>query len=66
MSELKETKKMKVIQLHEQNPKQFSNPTPTKKIAHWGPKSQKLPQLSKNQIPELTETYKIKIVQLHE
>ena len=33
MSELKETKKMKLIQLHEQNPKQFWNPTLTLKIA---------------------------------
>ena len=29
MSELKETKKMKVVQLYERTPKQFSNPTPT-------------------------------------
>ena len=31
MSELKETKKMKVVQVHEYNPKQLSNPTPTLK-----------------------------------
>ena len=31
MSELKETKKMKVVQLHERTPKQLSNPTPTQK-----------------------------------
>ena len=30
-SELKETKKMKVVQLHERTPKQLSNPTPTQK-----------------------------------
>ena len=30
----KETKKMKVVQVHEQTPKQLSNPTPTPKIAH--------------------------------
>ena len=34
MSELKETKKIKVTQLHEKNPKQFLNPTPTPKLAH--------------------------------
>ena len=31
MSDLKETKKMKVVQLHERTPKQLSNPTPTQK-----------------------------------
>ena len=34
MSEFKNTKKMKVVQLHNYTPKQFSNPTPTPKIAH--------------------------------
>ena len=34
MSELKETKKIKVVQLHEETSKQFLNPTPTPKIAH--------------------------------
>ena len=34
MSELKETKKMKLIQQHEQNPKQFWNPALTPEIAH--------------------------------
>ena len=29
---------MKVVQLHEQIPKQVSNPTPTPKPAQWGPK----------------------------
>ena len=29
MSELKETKKMKVVQLHEYTPEQFLNPSPT-------------------------------------
>ena len=42
MSELKETKKMKVVQLHERTPKQFLNPTPTKKS------SQLVPQKVKN------------------
>ena len=40
MSEFKETKKMKVDQLHERTPKQLSINTPTQKIA---PKSQKGP-----------------------
>ena len=31
MSELKETKKMKVVQLHEQSQKHLSNRTPTQK-----------------------------------
>ena len=31
MSKLKETKNMKVVQLHEQTPKQMSNPTLTPK-----------------------------------
>ena len=34
MSELEETKKMKVAQLHDETSKQFSNPTPTLKVAH--------------------------------
>ena len=34
MSELKKTKKMKVVQLHKYTPRQLSNPTPTQKIAH--------------------------------
>ena len=34
MSKLKETKKMKDVQLHERTPKQLSNPNPTQKIAH--------------------------------
>jgi len=34
MSELKKTKKMRVVQLHEWTQKQFWNSTPTSKIAH--------------------------------
>ena len=34
MSELKKTKKMKVVQLNKYIPKQLSNPTATPKIAH--------------------------------
>ena len=42
MSELKETKKMKVVQLHEQTTKQLSNPTSTpKKNPTRAPKSKK-------------------------
>ena len=56
MSELKETKKMKVVQLHEQTPKQFSNPTTTPKIAHQGPNKTKMtPKISQNQRSELKE-----------
>ena len=36
MSELKETNKMKVVQLHELTPNQLLNPTPTPKIARYG------------------------------
>ena len=42
MSELKETKKMKVIQLHEQSPKQLLNLTLPQNLAHWGPKKPKI------------------------
>ena len=31
MSEMKETQKMKILQLHEQTPKQFLNPTDPEK-----------------------------------
>ena len=43
-SELKETQKMKVVQLPEYTPKQLSNPTPTPKKIFKAPKSKKLPQ----------------------
>ena len=46
ISELKETQKMKVVQLHEQIPKQLSNPTLTPKPAHQGPKQTKMTQKS--------------------
>ena len=35
MSELEETKKMKVVQLHNETSKQFLIPTSTPKIAHY-------------------------------
>ena len=39
---------MKVIQLHEQNPKQFLNPYLPPKVARQGPKKSKMtPKLSK-------------------
>ena len=67
MSELKETKKMKVVQLHEQTPNQLLNPTPTPKIARQGPKFKKITQkLSKNQISKMTTTQKMKVVHVHE
>ena len=41
MSELKDTQKMKVVQLHEQNPKQLLNPTPNPKNSPRGPTKDK-------------------------
>ena len=41
MSELEETKKMKVVQLHNETSEQFFIPTPTPKIARLGPKKSK-------------------------
>ena len=41
MSELKETKKMKVVQLHKQTQKQLSNLTPTPKDSPLGHKKVK-------------------------
>ena len=67
MSELKETKKMKVVQLHEQTPNQLLNPTPTPKIARQGPKKSKMTtKLSQNQMSESKVTQKMKVLQLHE
>ena len=58
---------MKVVQLHEQNPKQFLNPSQTPKIAHQDPeKSKIIPELSTNQMSELKDTQKMNVVQLHE
>ena len=58
---------MKVTQLHEQNPKQFLNPTPTPKLAQQGQKNQKLPKkVSQIQMSELKEITKMRVVQLHE
>ena len=44
MSELKETKKMKAVQLHEQTPNQLMNPTPTPKIPVRAPNLKKIPK----------------------
>ena len=56
MSQLKEKQKFKAVQLHDQNPKQFSKPT----------QPQKLPsKLSQIQIPEFRKSQKMKVVQLH-
>ena len=67
MSELKETKKMKVVQLHDQTKKQLLNHTLTPKIANQGTKKSKMtPKLSQNQMSELKETKKMKVVQLHD
>ena len=53
MSKLKETKKMKVVQLHERTPKQLMNPTPTQKKPIRVQKSKKMtPKLSQNQMSE--------------
>ena len=64
---MKETKKMKVVQLHELTPNQLLNPTPTPKIAHKGHKKSKItPKLSQNQMSEYKVTKKMIVVQLHE
>ena len=66
MSELKETRKMKVVQLHEYTSKQLSNPTPTPKKPFKAPKSKNYQKIKQKQISEFTETYKMRIVQLYE
>ena len=58
---------MRVVEVHEWTQKHLSNPTPTPKIAHWGPKKSKMtPKLSQNKMSELKVTLKMKVVQLHE
>ena len=42
MPELKGTKKMKVVQVHGQTPKQLTNPTTTQKIPHEQTKKKQL------------------------
>ena len=55
--ELKESKKMKVLQLNEQTPKQHTNPNLTPKSAHKGPKKENMtPELSENQNLQLKKT----------
>ena len=52
------TLKTKGISPYKEAPKQFLNPTPTPKVAHWGPKNLKMtPKLSQT---KLEETKKIK------
>ena len=66
ISEFRESKKIKVVQVNEWTLKQFLNPTLNPKIAHWGPKKSKTtPNLSQNQMSELKETKKIKVVALY-
>ena len=63
MSDLRETQKIKAVQLHKWTPKQFLNQTQTPKIAHQGPKKTKMtPKLSQNEKLELKKTWKIKDV----
>ena len=51
---------MRVVEVYEWTQKHLSNPTPTPKIAHWGPKKSKMtPKLGQNQILEMIEIYKI-------
>ena len=45
LNEMKETKKMKVAQVHKQTPKQLFNPTPIPEIAHQGPKIKSNPKV---------------------
>ena len=66
ISEMTETYKMKVVQLHEQTPKHFLT-LPNPENRPLGPKKSKItPKLSQNQRSELIETKKMKVVQLHE
>ena len=59
MSELKETKKMKVVQV---DPKTVVEPYPNPKKYPIRAEKVKTPKLSKNQMSELTKTYKMKVV----
>ena len=55
-SELKETKKIKDIQLHELTPNQFLSPTPNPQKTYYGSKKYKTTQkLSQHQKSELKE-----------
>ena len=76
--ELKKLQEIKVIQQHEQSPKQFQNSTPTPKITYWGPKKikndpqnsqlelQKVKKRPQNEKRKLNELQKIKVGQQHE
>ena len=48
---------MKVVQLHEQIPKQLSNPTPTPQTSPLGPKTDKNdPKIKSTKISEFRES----------
>ena len=59
MSELKVTLKMKVVQLHEETPKQFLDHSPTPKISPLGP-----PKVKNN--PKIMSKSNIRIVRKKE
>ena len=66
-SELKETQKLKFVELHKQTLKQLSNSTQTPNIAHQDHKKFKDgPKIKQNQISEMTKAYKMKVVLLNE
>ena len=47
---------MNFVQLHEKTQKECLNPSPTPKIARWGPEMSKMtPKLSQNQMSEFKE-----------
>ena len=59
--------KTKVVSMYEQTPKYFSNPIPSPKIIHFGPKNPKMtPKSGYYQKSELKEIQKTIIIQLHE
>ena len=66
MSELKETKKIKVVKLHEWTPKQFLSPTLNTKIAQQGPKKLNNPKIKSKSNVRIKETKKMKIIALYE
>ena len=55
MSELKVSSKMKVVQLHEETPKQLLNPTLTPKNSPLGPQKAKIKSKSNVRIEGNTE-----------
>ena len=66
MSELTETYKIKVVQLH-YPPQRVIKPYPNPKNSPLGPRKFKnYPKIKQKQISDITETYKMKVVQLYE